>query len=195
MKNRLLTALSGLAILVAGLLPQMGDVAAASLTSRIVVTLTATLSSQLDLVSAEAPLAKQALLDLANGTGSNQANVIWTDTRTIAASTTEDLDLVGGGLTDAFGVAFAPAKIKAIIVVASAANTNNVVLGGDANSVPFLSVTTTTTTLQPRGFYVQSWPANAGIAVIAGTGDIVQVANGGAGTSVTYDIYIIGTSS
>jgi hypothetical protein len=31
--------------------------------------------------------------------------------------------------------------------------------------------------------------------VTAGTGDILQVANSGAGTSVTYDIIVIGTTS
>jgi hypothetical protein len=195
--RRSLTALALLCLLAVGLgsLTQTGDVAAASLTSRIEIQVTAKLSSQLDLVAAEAPLAKQSLLDLTNGTGTNQANTVWSDQRTIAASTTEDLDLAGGGLTDAFGVAFAPVKLKALIVCASSGNTNNVVLGGDANAVPILSAAATTVTIQPKGCFVLTAPATAGIAVTAGTGDILQVANSGAGTSVTYDIIVIGTTS
>jgi hypothetical protein len=183
-----------LAVALVGL-TQTGDVAAASLTSRIEIQVTAKLSSQLDLVAAEAPLAKQVLLDLTNGTGTNQANTIWSDQRTIAPSTTEDLDIVGGGLTDAFGVAFAPVKVKALIVCASSGNTNNVVLGGDANAVPILSAAATTVSIQPKGCFVLTAPATPGIAVTAGTGDIIQVANSGAGTSVTYDIIVIGTTS
>ena len=35
-------------------------------------------------------------------------------------------------------------------------------------------------------------PGAAGYAVTAGTGDILKVANSGAGTGVTYDIVIVG---
>ena len=174
---------------------QFGDVNAASLKSQIMLTVDTTLTSTLDLTTASAPLRAQKILDLANGVAANQANVIWSDQRTIAASTTEDLDLIGGSLTDVFGTAVAPAKVRAIIISAASANTNNVVLGGDVNSVPFLSAAATTVAIQPGGLYVITAPALAGIAVTAGTGDILQVANSGAGTTVTYDIIVIGTSS
>lgn len=166
-----------------------------ALTTRVQLSLQAALSTALDLVTAKADLKLQKALDLASGVAANQANTMWSDTRTIAASTTEDIDIVGGGLLDPLGVAFAPAKLRVIVVYAAAGNTNNVVLGGDANSVPFLSAATTTVSIQPGGLFVLCEPGLAGIAVTAGTGDIIQVANSGGTTTVTYDIVLIGTTS
>lgn len=197
MKNkRWLLSLATLAVLTAGLLFQQGDVdAAAALRSQIHLTVRSDLTNTIGLASATAPIVLERNLVLADGNGANQARVIWSDQRTIAASTTEDLDLLGGGLLDPFGVAFAPVKLRGIVITASTGNTNNIVLGGDANSVPFLSAAATTVTIQPGGMFVLMEPGSAGIAVTAGTGDIVQVANGGAGSTVTYSIILIGTSS
>ena len=36
--------------------------------------------------------------------------------------------------------------------------------------------------------------AGTGVTVTAGTGDIIQVVNSAGGTSITYDIIVIGTS-
>src|SRR5689334_1196675 len=121
MKRKYLTALAILA-LGAGVLLQQGDVSAASLTSRVEVKVTGTLTSSLDLTVASAPLVQSALQDFANGVGASQANVIWSDQRTLNASTTEDLDFAGGGLTDAFGVAVAPAKIRMVLITSASAN-------------------------------------------------------------------------
>lgn len=175
-------------------LPNQGDVNAATLNSRIVVNVTGDLQSALDLVTSSAPLQLKHTVDLADGVGAAQADMIWSDQRTIAASTTEDLDLAGA-LLDAFGAAFTPAKVKAVIVRAASGNTNNVVVGGDAAAVPIFADPTDTVAVQPGGIFVLVAPGLAGYAVTATTGDIIQVANSGAGTTVTYDIVIIGTSS
>lgn len=184
--------LAGLAM--AGLLGQYGDVSAASLTSKVQVTVTAELVNVLDLGSQPtAKLVSAPTVSLGNGTGANQANVVWWDERTLTASTTEDLDFAGGGLVDAFGVAVAPAKLRAV-VIQNTSSTQVLTLFGDANSIPILNTAATTYTLQPGGVFVGAWPATAGIAVTAGTGDIIQVANA-AGVSATYKIIVLGTTS
>jgi hypothetical protein len=180
-------------VLATGLALQMGDVKAASLKSSIEVKVKADLTNVLDLNQATAPLVALKQLELANGTGAFQANTVWSDRRSLGSSVTEDLDLAGGGLVDAFGVAFAPAKVRAILIYASPSNTVDLTLFGDANSVPILNTAATTYTLQPGGVFLAEFPATAGKAVTAGTGDIIQVANG-AGSS-SYDIIVIGTSS
>lgn len=186
---------AGLAALaIVGMLFQHGDAAAASLTARLEVKLAATLTNTLDLTAATAPLTANRIQDFANGVGASQANVLWSDRRTLNASTTEDLDFAGGGLVDAFGVAVAPAKVRAVIISSSSANVQNITLFGDANSIPLLNTAATTVTLQPGGMYVYTAPATAGVAVTAGTGDIIQVANG-AGVAITYDVIVIGTTS
>jgi hypothetical protein len=167
-----------------------------TLTARFYVQVTGNYTSALDLVSATAPLSYTKSTDLASGVAANQADRIFTDTRTLTASANEDLDVSGGSLVDAFGATFTIAKLKLLVVCASSSNTNNVVILGDANSVPITSTAATTLAIKPGGCSVPQFdPTLGGITVTAGTGDIIQVANSGAGTSVTYDIVIVGTSS
>lgn len=197
MRNRWMAALGAL-VIVLGALAMQGDVSAAAtgLTATVSVAVGGTYTSTVDLLTSQATIAfPQNKLSITYGTGANQADRLWTDTRTIAASTTEDLDIVAGGLTDAFGTTFTLAELKVLVVCASTANTNNVVLGGDANSVPFLSAATTTVSLKPGGCFVFTDPSAGGVAVTADTGDIIQVANSGAGTTVDYNIIMMGSSS
>lgn len=195
MRHRALAALVAAVVLVFGLVFQQGDVGAASLRTQVQLLVKADLTDTVGLSEVSAPVVLQQLLNLTNGVGAGQADMVWTDQRTLTASSTEDLDLAGGGLTDAFGTAFEPAKVRLIVVTAAGANTNDVVLFGDAASVPFLSTAATTVSVPPGGFIVLATPNLAGVAVTPTTADIVQVANGGAGTGVDYDIVIIGTSS
>lgn len=165
-----------------------------SLTTRINVSVSSTLSSAMDLgVVASAPLSKNWALDLASGIGASQADVVWSDTRTVGDGATDDVD-IRAALTTALGATFAPVKVKAVLIVAAAANTTNLTILGDANSVPILNTAATTVTLQPGGMFLLTAPALAGIAVTAGTGDIIQVVNA-AGAAANFDIVVIGTSA
>ena len=136
-------------------------------------------------------------VSLANGTAAGQADRLWSDTRTLAASANEDLDLAGA-LADAFGAAAVFVKVKGIYVAAASGNTNNVVVGAAAsNAWATLLNATGTVTLRPgAGFMAVAGSADATAwGVTAGTGDLLRIANSGAGTSVTYDIVVIGTSA
>lgn len=168
-----------------------------ALTSRISFELTSTLTSVLDLGSATAPLSYPRQITLANGTAAGQADKLWHDRRTLAASTTEDLDLTGT-LTDAFGATITVARIKGLLISASAANSNNVVVGAAAgNAWAALLNATGTITLRPgASLLVAAGQADAvTYTVTAGTADLLKVANSGAGSSVTYDIAFIGASA
>lgn len=170
--------------------------AATSLVASVVFSVSGNFVNDLDLGTDPTYNYKAGLTtSLTNGTGANQADMVFADQRVINASTTEDLDVAAGGLTTAFGATFTIAELKVLMVCASSGNTNNVVLGGDANSVPFLSTAATTISIKPGGCFQFTDPSAGGVAVTAGTGDIIQVANSGAGTTVTYDIVIIGSSS
>lgn len=155
------------------------------------------LTSVLDLGTGKAaqPLSRQ--MSLSNGTGAGKADRLFSDRRTLAASGTEDLDLAGV-LLDAFGQAITFARVKGLIIAAAAANTNNVVVGAAAtNPWATLLSATGTVTLRPGAFLaVGTGQADAtGYAVTAATADLLKIANSGAGTSVTYDIHIIGASA
>lgn len=133
---------------------------------------------------------KGADIALADGTGSGQASKLYTSVRTLTSGSTEDLDMAGS-LLDPMGAAVVFATIKGIIIRSDAANTTNLTLFGDANSVPILGAAAHTIVLRPGGAFVWAAP-QTGVTVTAGTGDIIQVANA-AGASATYSIEVLGT--
>ena len=131
------------------------------------------------------------------GTGAGQVDRIWADTRTLTASSTEDLDLAGA-LLDDLGGPFVLARIRGLFIRASAANVNNVLIGGVANGLAtFLTPAASgIITLRPGAFIALGCgQADAtGYAVTAATADLLHVANSAGGTSVVYDIVILGAS-
>jgi hypothetical protein len=168
--------------------------------------LTATLTAQAicsytsagDLVTAEAPLNYRARVQLATGTGAGQADRLFSDTRTVNASSNDDLDLAAG-LTDAFGASITFAKVKGLIITAAAANSNNIYVGGDATNT-FLTwvVAEADAVILRPGATLALFAGEAdstGYAVTASTGDLLRITNAAGGSSVTYSIVIIGTSA
>lgn len=145
-----------------------------------------------DLGQASAAYDGHADIQVDNGTGNNQADLVFSDQRTLTASSTETLDL--SSLVGPLGEAVAFAKIKAILIKASPNNTNSVIVGA-AGSNPFLGPlggTTPTLTIPPGGEILLAAP-KAGWAV--STAVNLKLANSSSGSSVIYDIIITGTSA
>ncbi len=165
-----------------------------ALDSKLLVSAVATQTKSSDLATASEPLTLTSRIALANGTGANQADRIWHDKRTIAASATDALDLAGV-LVDAFGATVTFAKIKAIVIEAAAANVNNVnVVRDGTNGVPLFLAAGDGIPVLPGGVF--AWVApGAGVAVTPGTGDLLNLVNSGAGSSVDCNVLIIGTSA
>jgi hypothetical protein len=82
------------------------------------VSVAGTLTNPKALTTGQAPLSYVQSLILGTGTGANQADKLWSDTRTLAASAVEDLDLAGV-LVDALGVTATFARVKGLIIAAS----------------------------------------------------------------------------
>lgn len=129
-----------------------------------------------------------------NGTGADNANAAFLDTRTVTASSSEELDLAGG-LTDPFGTTLTFTRIKGLIISAAAANTNNVLVGGAASNAvsTIFSDTSDEIVVRPGGMFCITAPDATGMAVTASTADLLRIENSSSGTSVTYDIIIVGT--
>jgi len=167
-----------------------------ALTSKIITNIVSTLTNPLDLTTPAAPHAIKKSLALATGTGANQADLVFSDTRTLGASANEDLDLAGV-LTDPFGIVMTFARIKMMYFFAAAANTNNVEIGGAAATqfVNWVNAAADVIILRPGGVFLLTAPDATAYAVGAGASDFLRVTNGAAGTSVTYDIVLIGASA
>ena len=165
--------------------------------------LTATLSAGIsavqtgtnDLGTVSANLSLAFTKALTSGTGANQADLIFADTRTVNASSSEDLDLAGV-LTDPFGATITMAEVVAILITAASGNTNDVVIGDATAPVPLFGGTNPTISIGPGGVFMAATPDAGGLFTVgAGSTDDLKIANSSSGSSVTYSIVVIGRSA
>lgn len=166
-----------------------------ALTTRFSLSLLAALTSALDLTTAEDELNYLKNIELATGTGANQADMLWHDRRTLSASATENLDFAGS-LANAFGATQTFARIKAFLVYAASGNTNNVnVIREGTNGVPLFLAAGDGIPVRPGGLFAAVAPDATAYAVTGSTGDLVTFTNSAGSTSVTYDVIVIGASA
>jgi hypothetical protein len=135
------------------------------------------------------------LVQFAAGTGLGQADLMFSDSRTIAASGTDPLNLTAT-LKDPLGATITMVHVKAILIVAASTNTNNVVIG-NAASHPIAGIfagTTPTIAIPPGGSFLFT-SLGVGVPLVASTSDQLGVANSSSGSTVTYKVIIIGTST
>lgn len=163
---------------------------AISQTSRLALSISALLADSLDLTTVRDALEKAYSIDIASGSGSGQANQVFHDTRTVSTGATDSLDL-SGVLLNAIRQSVIFTAIKLVIIKAAAANTTILsVRRPAANGVPIFAAASDETPIGPGGLFVWSSPA-LGVAVTAGTGDLLDIVNA-AGASATYDVIIVG---
>lgn len=152
---------------------------------------TSVLPATSDLLNKHSP----AEIELSSGTGASAVDLEYLKQETIAASTNTDYDLAGS-LLDRFGNVITFVKVKGIWIKASPSNVNSVrikpaasngFLGPFADASDIISV-------PPGGVLLLAAPVS-GWTVTAGSGDLLNLANSGAGSSVVFDIHIIGTSA
>jgi len=131
-----------------------------------------------------------------DGAAANQANRIYQDKNTIAASGVFDYDL-SGALLDVYGDAVVFARVRALVVAAADANTNNVLVGGVTNGlVTILSPAATGLLIvRPGGLFVWVARDTTAAVVTAATADLLHFANSGAGTSVDYELLVVGSAT
>lgn len=167
-----------------------------ALSTELTLKLVATLTGSADLGTPTFPLELTERLRLATGTAADQADMLWSDRRTLAASATEDLDLAASLSPHVGTGTLTFARVKALIVVASSANTNNVnVTRPASNGVPLFLAAGDGVAVRPGGLLVLAALDATGYAVTASTGDLITFTNSAGSTGVTYDVVIIGASA
>jgi len=169
-----------------------------SLKTTIAINLTAIVSQANDTGPASAQhttgLLTQNWLD---GVGFNQADLAFSDIRSLAASANEDLDLVGG-FTDGLGNTVSPAKVAAIAFLNYSTTqtlrlkpaSSNGWTGLQSGSTDYLSIPPASTDMPGCVIFC----APRGLTITAGTGDLVNVANP-SGSTASYRIVLIGRST
>jgi len=127
-------------------------------------------------------------LGLSNGTGANQAQVVWSDSRTIEAQGDDTPDV--RALTDDRGtVSFSAVKLIYIKNTGSVAL--NLIGNGDWNTGPQKLPDTSNYEVPAGGVWLATNPTAAGWAA-SGTEKYVTIHNQSASTAATYEIILIG---
>lgn len=157
------------------------------------VNIQGTLTASQNLGSASYNLNQTYAINLLQGSAANQADIIFANTYTIAASGTQLLDLYGV-LTDAHGNTINMTLVKGIFVYAYPGNTNNVLVGGAASNAfaTWCNANTDQVIVRPGGFMMLGSTDLTSYQVNSSTGHILQLANSSSGTSVQCDVVLIG---
>jgi hypothetical protein len=162
-----------------------------SLSVNLKASVRGTQDSALDLGTAIFPIDISAAFALTDGTGADQANKYWSDTRPlVGASTSEDLDLAGG-LTDAFGNVITLTKLKALYFKNTATSNSFTIGRPAANGVALFGAASDFITIPPGGVFLWVAPDSGAVAVTAGTADLLTITHLGSGTH-SYSIAIVG---
>jgi len=133
--------------------------------------------------------------DIADGTGTNQAEVVWHNTAvTLQSGATRTLDLTALTRTVlGTSLSVALSSVRAILITSDSTSTGTMLVGGattDTWSAPFGS-STDTVRVEPGSPLVLA-SLTAGWSAGAGSKNLKLTASGGA---VTYSIAILGTTS
>jgi hypothetical protein len=112
---------------------------------------------------------------VASGTAVNQADRLWVDAnRTLAASATEDLDVVGMLMT-AFGVSLTLVKLKGLFIQTPSTNPGNLTLSRVATGVPLFVAASDAMVIPPGGLFAWVTQAATAVPVTAATADTVTL--------------------
>lgn len=154
------------------------------------------LSGSNDLGSPRYDIAKDYSTQLTVGTGAGAFDKIFADTRTISASSNDDIDL-RGSTTDPFGVTSAIVELRFLAIKSAAANLNNIGVGGTVTNqiTGIYSDASDQLILRPgMTLFLGPFP-DGGVSLTAGTADLLRITNLAGTNSVTYDIFVAGVSA
>ena len=146
----------------------------------------------LDLNTARDILALTGGVTFTDGTGANQADTLFHDTRTLADGANETLDLYASGtLTDAFGDALTIETLKALYIKNNSTDANLLIGAAAVNAIGLFSDSSDILKLPPGGELVFIAPDATGVDIT--TNKNLKIAHDGTGSSdLTYDIIVIG---
>lgn len=169
-----------------------------TLTAELSASLAWVFRDELDLSTVADMAALSYDRSLPDGTGADQADKIWHATRTLGASSHDDLDLTALART-LFGASLSIglAKVKALLVINTSTTAGEKLLVGgaaaDAFAAPFNGDATSVVEVGPDSALLLANKKD-GWAVTGGSSDVLRIANPNA-TSVTYKIALVGTST
>ena len=131
----------------------------------------------------------------ADGTGPDQADLLYLTVGTLAPSASISLDL-DGVLEDLFGNTLSMARIKAVYIQNSNdEGSTKLIVGGDPNAlVNWVGNASDVVNVRNNGVLFLSAPDAIGYVVTPGTGDVLLLTNGDGSNSALYKVAVLGAS-
>ena len=147
-----------------------------------------------DLSSVNDKLSFTAGANFADGTAADQANTLWSDTRTLADGANEELDIHDGTISNNFGNPLTLTKLKGLYIRNNSADANLLIGGGATTPIGIFSdAANDKLKLPPEGENLFIAPNVDGVDVT--TNSHIKIAHDGTGTAtLTYDIIVIGVA-
>jgi hypothetical protein len=167
-----------------------------SLSGKLNYSLTGTTSATRDLGTATVSESLSYTQRITDGDAANKAEKVWGDTRSLAASTSEELDLAGG-LTDGLGNTVTLNRLICLGIKASTANGSTITLGGSASNAweTWTADAGSTIKLRPGGSIALIGPDATGYAIGAGATDLLQIGNDDTSATASYSIFVMGSEA
>lgn len=159
---------------------------------KAVISILATQSNAKDNATPHFDIVEKFEFDFDDGSGADQAQIVFEDTRTLAGVTNESLDL-GGGLPHDLGGTITFSAVKVLIIKADDGNTGNLRVGAAVSNAfqGWFGAAAVGVLVPPGGAIFLVDPGATGEASPSGTGDLLRVENLSAGAS-TYQVYVAG---
>lgn len=165
--------------------------ATAALTSKVIFTLQTQYTGSAGLGTSTETMNLDYAISLTNGTGANQANVVYSASRSLADDANEVLDFyASGSLTDAFGTALTIETLK-ILIVYNTSTEATLKIGGGAVACNIFAAVGDILSLPPGGKFMYSAPDATGLDIT--TNKDFNFLHDGQGTSaLVYKVIAIG---
>ncbi|MEN6424018.1 MAG: hypothetical protein ABFE13_01545 [Phycisphaerales bacterium] len=162
-----------------------------SLTAKIVLGFDAVCQAVQSLSNLADRLSINRALELTDGTGANQANVLFHDERTLADGADETLDLYGGSLLDALKNVLTMEKLKVLFLRNTSVEASLLIGGAATMPLDLFADAADVFKQRPGGVFLTTAPDANGIALT--TNKNLKLAHDGTGTSaLVYEIIAIG---
>lgn len=167
---------------------------AGTIQAKINMVLTDTTASILDTRTGALALTGPTTSAIADGTGANQAQDLFTQTAALADAGAVSLDFSGGALTNPFGTTISWSALKLLFIENTSVESSLEVTGNLWDDIS--GGTTETLTIAPRSFYWQTMMDAGGQAIVAGTGDTITLTHASDGSlSLTYKVVALGETA
>lgn len=146
----------------------------------------------LDLSTLKDAIAISELINWSWGTGANQINALFHDSRSLADGANETLDLyASGALLDPFGDALTLEALKFLYIKNTSDDASLLILGGVTLDIGICSDTSDIIIIKPSGSFLWMDPSAAGLDLT--TNKNLKLEHDGTGSSaLVYDILAMG---